>query len=225
MVALRPAGDRLHLHRNHTVLSTGLDGWIRGGEQGLFVHETRMLSDYRVLIDGRELRPVGVSALGAGESHGYYIALPPDRREGLPDQGSGLLIEDTQQTLELVVRRAIERSADGWIDVLEETLALTNYSDDRTAFVLTLAIDGDFLGLPEIRQRPLHLGRIQRAWDEGRRSLRLVWRAHYAFEHQGERGEATDERALTVTVIDTDGPVKGTTDGLAFPVVLRPHQR
>ncbi|HEY7474129.1 MAG TPA: hypothetical protein VH679_03905 [Vicinamibacterales bacterium] len=44
MATLRPSPDRLHLYQDHTVVSTGIDGFIRGGEQGLFVQEARLLS-------------------------------------------------------------------------------------------------------------------------------------------------------------------------------------
>ncbi len=225
LVALRPSGDRLHLYFNHTVLSTGLDGWIRGGEQGLFVHETRMLSDYRVSIGGKEPRPVGVSATSARASHGYHLFFPPDRTAGAIDEGSGLIIEDTQQTLELIVRRALGTSADSPADILTEELELTNYSSDRTAFDLMLRIDSDFLGLPEIRNGPLGLGRVRRSWDAAARALHFGWQARHAFDHPSEAGSATDERALTVTVIDADGPVRETPDGIAFSIALRPQER
>jgi glycogen debranching enzyme len=207
------------------VLSTGLDGCIRGGEQGLFVHETRMISDYRYFVGEREPRPVGVSTVSARESHGYYVAFPPDRHPGPADQGSGMLIEDTQQTIELVVRRALGRSGDFSTDVLDELLELTNYSDEETSFSLTLRIDGDFLGLPEIRNGPLRLGHVRHSWDQAALALRFEWEARHAFDHGSEVGEATDARALTVAVIAADGPVNRTAHGLAFPLSLRPHGR
>jgi hypothetical protein len=76
-VVLRPSGDRIHLYRNHTVLSTGLDGWVRGGEQGLFAHEARGLSEYRFLINEHEPRPVAVSPVTARESRPRASSAPP----------------------------------------------------------------------------------------------------------------------------------------------------
>ena len=39
--------------RGDTVLTTGRDGMLRGEpEQGLFVHQTRLLSHYRILLGG-----------------------------------------------------------------------------------------------------------------------------------------------------------------------------
>ena len=105
LVTLRPAGDQLHLHANRLVLAMGLDGFVRGGAQGLFAHEARVLSEFRYLVNEEELLPVGVSPISSRALLGYYLAFPPGRQRGRPDQGSGLLIPDTQQTVELIVRR------------------------------------------------------------------------------------------------------------------------
>ena len=45
LVTLRPAGDQLHLHANRLVLAMGLDGFVRGGTQGVFAYEARVLSE------------------------------------------------------------------------------------------------------------------------------------------------------------------------------------
>jgi glycogen debranching enzyme len=224
---LRPAPDRLHLYQNHTVFSTGLDGFIRGGEQGLFVQEARALSEYRYLIDASEPRPAGISAVSARESLGYYVALPPGRRSGAPDDGSGLLVEDTQQTLELTIRRTLTglASGDGPGSGIDEDLTLVNYSDQPTTFDLTLIVDADFLGLPELRGRALHLGRVVRSWDPARRRLTFDWRAHHAYDHGAEHGQAEDHRSVCVAVVAADGPVSGTSRGLTFPIALMRRDR
>jgi glycogen debranching enzyme len=231
---LRPSGDRFHLYRNHVVMSTGLDGFIRGGEQGLFAHEAQVLSEYRILIHGTELRPVGVSAITARESHGYYVILPPGRDAGAPDRGSGLLTEDTQHTLEVTIRRRIDAPEDRVrltladlvaVDNIDERLTVANYSDRSTTFDLTLIVKGDFLGLPELRGQPTNLGHVDRSWDPARRELRFDWRAQHAFDHGNEAGTADDRRSVTLTVLDVDGTVTGSESGLVFPVALRPSAR
>ena len=236
LVSLRPSGDRFHLYRNHLVLSTGLDGFVRGGEQGLFAHEARVLSELRYLVNGEEPRPVGVSPVSATESLAYYIALPPGRGAGPPDRGSGLVIEDTQQTLELTVRRTLEppRGAIAIpsgataraiaIDGFQKTLTVTNYSNHATAFTLLLRLDGDFAGLPELRNGSLNLGQITRAWDAAVRRLTFAWRARHAFRHGHEEGSAEDWRAVTLDVLTSDGPVEAPPEGLAFGITLRPGE-
>jgi glycogen debranching enzyme len=233
LVLLRPSGDRIHLYRNHTVLSTGLDGWVRGGEQGLFVHEARVLSEYRYLINEDEPRPAAISPVTARESLGYYVVMPPGRERAAPDRGSGLLVEDTQQTLELIVRRRLRppeadhRATDAAIetDGLDEHIALTNYSDQPTAFDLILRTDGDFAGLPELRHRARNLGHVERSWNADRRTLTFEWRGHNAFDHGIESGHAEDWRSVVVEVMAADGPVDAAPGGLVFPVALAPGDR
>ena len=233
LVALRPSGDRLHLYRNHTVLSTGLDGWIRDGEQGLFVHEARVLSEHRYLINQDEPRPAAVSAVTAHESLAYYTAVPPGRERGAPDRGSGLLVEDTQHTLELIVRRRLDapRSVPAAtdpateIDGVIEDVSLTNYSNQPTAFDLVLRVDGDFAGLPELRNRRLNLGHVERSWEAADRALTLEWHGHHAFEHPNEAGRTEDRRSVVVLVTEASGLVEAVSGGLRFPVRLAPGGR
>jgi hypothetical protein len=57
LVRLRARRNTLYLSRGR-VLATDRDGFIRAGSaHGLFIHETRVLSRYRLLIDGRTPEP------------------------------------------------------------------------------------------------------------------------------------------------------------------------
>ena len=144
------------------------------------------------------------------------------------------MIEDTQQTLELTVRRTLEpprgaiaipsgataRAIE--IDGFQETLTVTNYSNHPTAFTLLLRVDGDFAGLPELRNGSLNLGQITRAWDAAGRRLTFAWRARHAFRHGREEGSAEDWRAVALDVLTSDGPVEAPAEGLAFGITLPP---
>jgi glycogen debranching enzyme len=226
LIVLRPAGDRLELYLSRMVLSTGLDGFIRDGNEGLFAHEARVLSEYRYLIDDAEPLPVGVSEISARESLGYYVVFPPGRQAGEPDRGSGLLMEGTQHTVELIVRRTLvpaDRDDSEGADWIDERITVTNFSDAATTFTLRLIANADFLGLPEIRHQPLGLGRVNRTWDDATRELRFDWHARHRYDHGVEAGVAEDHRAVRVTVITADGPVIGVDDGVAFRIELAPQ--
>jgi glycogen debranching enzyme len=219
LVALRPAGNDIHLHANRLVLSTGLDGFIRpGGEQGLYDHEARVLSELRYRIDDTDVRAAGASAVTSRHFVGYYLAYPPGRANAPDDRGSGLLIPDTQQTLELIVRRTFA-SAPGSdsarpapTDWIEERLTLCNYSDASSAFRLHVHLAADFLGLPEVRFGPQGLGTVERRWESATKSLIFEWRAHTGADH----------REIRVAVDASDSPPASTELGLSFPVELAP---
>ena len=87
---LLPRFSTRYVSQSRTVLAAGLDGFVdEGGEHGLFVHQTRLLSRYRWLIDGQPPRPVVLSNVEQHSWLGYYIALPPGVDPGPADTGSG----------------------------------------------------------------------------------------------------------------------------------------
>jgi hypothetical protein len=64
----------MYISQDRTVLATRRDGFIcDGAEHGLFVHETRLLSRYRYLIDDRLPQPVALSNVEQHTWLGYYF--------------------------------------------------------------------------------------------------------------------------------------------------------
>lgn len=62
LTRLLPRFNTRYVSQSRIVLAVGLDGFVdEGTEHGLFVHETRLLSRYRWLIDGQRPRPVVLS--------------------------------------------------------------------------------------------------------------------------------------------------------------------
>ena len=59
-VRLRPRADTFYVSQGRTVFETDAEGWIpEGGAHGLFVYQTRLLSQYRWLVDGAVPRDGG----------------------------------------------------------------------------------------------------------------------------------------------------------------------
>src|SRR5512146_3165038 len=63
LVRLRPRDSITYVTQSRTVLGIGRDGFITdpGEQQGLWVYQTRMLSRYRWLLDGKPLLSVSNS--------------------------------------------------------------------------------------------------------------------------------------------------------------------
>src|SRR5207247_844416 len=138
LTRLRPRGHLHYVSQGRTVLTTEADGFISGdGEAGLFVHETRLLSRYRYLIDGRLPDPNALSNVEQYSWLGYYVLLVPGVDAGPADEGSGQVQEVSQQTLELRLSRYVG-------DGVHEDVDLTNYTQHPTSFRLDLKIDADF---------------------------------------------------------------------------------
>jgi N-terminal domain of (some) glycogen debranching enzymes len=78
LVRLRPRPDVLYTGQSRTVMATALDGQITGSlDTGLFAYETRVLSRYCYLIEGRHPIPVALSNFEQHNWMGYYIEVPP----------------------------------------------------------------------------------------------------------------------------------------------------
>ena len=142
---------------------------------GLFVHETRLLSRYRYLIDGISPQPVALSNVAQHTWLGYYIQLPPGLGPSEPDQGSGQVPEASQQTLELRLSRYVGGG-------LHEDVDLTNFTQRPTAFTLGLEVDADFADQAETsgdRQQHGALARHWRADNPGTWELVFDYRAQH----------------------------------------------
>jgi hypothetical protein len=160
LVRIRPRPDVRVVSQGRTVLITDPDGFFDGGaERGLFVHQTRMLSRYRWLIEGERPQPVALSSVAQHSWLGYYACLPPGRTPGPPDQGSRHLEEASGHTLELRLSRHVGGG-------LHEDVSLTNFSQHPTSFVLELELAADFADQEETRGERRQRGRLQQSWKD-----------------------------------------------------------
>ena len=222
LASIQPRFETRYATQGRTVLAFGTDGFIAGGSaHGLFVHETRLLSRYRLLIDGQPPTPVALSNVEQHSWLGYYIALPPGIDPGPPDEGSGQVTQAWQHTLEVRVSRYVGEG-------LHEDIDLTNFTQQATSFELALELDADFADQIEaIGGRRRQHGEITRAWREvdGAPELALDYRAEHRFTHHGAQGVARLHRGVRVRVVRTDARPRWANDRIAFRVTLPPRAR
>ena len=192
LVRLRPRVETIYVSQGRTVLATGRDGFVReGGGQGLFAYQTRLLSRYRYLIDGRPPTPAALSNVEQHSWLGYYITLAPGVDPGPPDQGSGLMQAATEQTLELRLSRHVGAG-------VHEDVDLTNFTLEAVGFDLELEVEADFADQEEtVRERRQH-GMIERRWRGDRGELSFDYRAENTYAHRGEAGASRIRRGVTL---------------------------
>lgn len=178
-----------------------------------------MLSRYRYLIDGNPPLP---SALSNVEQHrwlGYYIQLLPGIEVPGRDQGSGMISEMSQQTLELRLSRYIG-------DGLHEDVNLTNYTQVPAAFRLVLEIDSDFADLAETSGVRQQKGEIKRKWaatKDGVWELGIDYKSDHSFNHQGGRGTAEIHRGIIIRIDKAHSQPYYEDGHIGFDVRLDPH--
>lgn len=220
LTSLRPNPEKQFISRGPVVWVTGLDGFVdEATDQGYYVHETRMLSRYRYLIDGRVPDGIALSNVSLHSWIGHYITTPPGRDIEWVDAGSGMMRAASECTLELRLSRRID--GHGF-----EEVELTNYSMAATAFELALEVAGDFADIQEVGGRRLQEGTLETRWTTerpGAATLALQYRAEHDFDHQGERGRARIERGLDLN-IETNTSCEYRDGRIVFAVSLEPHQ-
>ncbi|MEP0546494.1 MAG: glycogen debranching N-terminal domain-containing protein [Rhodothermales bacterium] len=216
LVRLRPRTDTLYTSRGFLSLATDRDGFIDdGSEHGFFAHETRMLSRYRYRVDGEALTPVALSNVDQHTWLGHYIREAPGNERGGGDHGSGMMDPESEYTLELQLHRRLGAS-------VVERATITNYTQQPTAFRLTVEVDADFADLQETSGERKQEGTCERTWDAAARALTFDYRAEHAYDHQGVAGTASIHRRFVVRVSEADTPPVFADGCLTFDVTLAP---
>lgn len=213
LIRLRPWADTLYVSQGRTVLATDRDGFFDDGAQrGLFVHETRLVSRWRWLVDGRRWTPVALSNVDQGSWMGYYVVLPPGADPGERDQGSGHMKAESEQTLELRLTRSVEEG-------LREEVDLTNFSQKATRFTLAVEVGADFADLAETfaGEERQQRGELRRSWhDEGNTG-------ELALDYRAAHGDARIDRGLVIRIESAGSPPEWEEQGrISFRVELAP---
>jgi glycogen debranching enzyme len=203
LVRLRPFADTFHITQDRAVLSTALDGFIpQDSHHGLFINQTRMLCRLECLLGGRPLHLVALSNVEQHSWLGYYVALPPEIDPAPTDQGSGLMEKLSEHSLEVRISRTIGGG-------LHEDWDITNYTQQMASFDLEIMLDADFADPVELHSGRHQHGQLQREWrpDTGEgAALDFDYRASHHYEHQGESGDRSIHRGLTVRFVGDSSP-------------------
>jgi glycogen debranching enzyme len=210
LIRLRPLREQVAVSRGRTALLLGSTGFIeKDPEAGLWVYETRVVSNARWLIDGMAPRLITSSSVEHHMWLGYFITLPPGR----PPDG-----DVAQQTLELRIRRSVGEG-------LLEEITLHNFTQDSTAFTLRLDLDANFDDWAEARGTTHYDRHItRRVHDEGgQRILVFDCRAEHESRDHHESGLRKLHRQLAVSVERSDGPAAFDGGGVEFAVDLAPQ--
>ena len=163
------------------------------GAHGLFVHQTRLLSRYRWLIDGAAPLTAALSNVEQHSSLGYYIC--PPRTVVAGDGDDAEAVDPNEHTVELRVSRYVGGGVHEDVDV-------TNYSGWPVSLRLTLEVDADFAGPGELYgESGAARGRLDRRWSAAaqgdRWTLTFEYRAEHAYDRQGNQGVARIDRGLS----------------------------
>ncbi len=215
-IRLRPRHDVVDVSRGRTVLGMNLEGTIdpEDAGQGLFVYQTRVLSEYRWTLEGKQPK---LSAQSPVEQHSwlaYYYAAPPNCKDTPTGECNPL-----QQTIEIKISRVVGEG-------MHEDVEVTNHTQIATVVTLTLEADADFAARQEIKKKRKQKGELRKRWDKtGEDEWR--WSFHYQcehhYDHQGNKGVARLERGIELRLRCGSEP-EHFGNKISFRLELQPHQ-
>ncbi len=193
-------GQHIAWH-GYTVLLSNADGTIMPEDrQGLFDHDTRVLSSYQILVEGVSPR---VDSSGLLEPSRWTARLTVPRSGG--DAKGPLLPQDA---LELTIGRRI---GNGMVEEFE----ICNHSAVPAATSMTIRLDADFCDVGEAAGAPETRGTTTCTWDDGAGTLII--------DHHASHGTHDFHRAVRIRVRRADSDPQGSDRTIAFELHLPPH--
>jgi len=221
LINIKARPHTLYVTRNRTVLATDPTGFILPESQnGLFVHQTRLLSNYQFRINGQPPVPVTLSNVDLNTWLGYYVLKTlPGLTKSKIDIGSGQIQPETQRTLELKVARFVENG-------FHEDIEFNNYTGQKLNFKFEITADADFLDQWEVdAHERLQRGKITKKWHESRKELELRYNANHRFNNQGEKGIASTCRSIRIRfAFENDFKPQWKSGKVVFDVCLEPSE-
>lgn len=214
-IRLRPRHDNIHVSRGRTVLGMDVEGVINTDNpgQGLFVYQTRMLSQYAWSMEGRTPR---LSVQSPVEQHtwlAYYYEHPPNWKETPAGESNPL-----QETIELKISRVVGEG-------MHEDVEVTNHTQVPTSITLTLTADADFASRSEIKSERKQKGTLEKKWEKGSTgewTWNFDYHCEHHYNHQGNVGDAHLHRGITL-FLRCDSEPSHDRKNISFRVDLQPH--
>jgi hypothetical protein len=183
LIQLWPRRGTVEVSCGRTVLVSGEDGVITGKRavEGLYVYETRMLSRYGWLMNGKSPEFSCGSNLEQSSWMGYYVQAPSNCKETPAGECDPL-----QETVELRLTRSVGEG-------LHEDVQLTNHTQIPTVVRLQLQFKHQFDSRSEAQGERQQHGRLESHWSQPEPEvweLSTNYQARHKYSHQGNKGTA-----------------------------------
>lgn len=194
LTQVRVGAEGLIIHDGFTILFAEADGQIHSGrEEGLYVYDTRLLSQWRVYANGDPW-----DFLDSGPvTHNAARVILTNRKI---DTG---VRDIPPRTLTLEILRAIDNG-------VHEDLVLSNHGEETADFNLELALESDFADLFEVRARDVMTrGHIETKWSENGARITTTY------------SSGDYRRQIILNVRAADYPVNAN-GKISFAISLRP---
>lgn len=212
LIRLRVREHASYISKGDTVLATGASGFIEGGEEGLYVRQTRMLSRYRCQLGRRRPLPVTRSNVRQDSWMGYYIVPAPGEPGG-------------DDAINVAAQQAVELQVSRWVgDGMREHFVLTNFTQSPAQLRMTLEIDADFADVEETHGPRQQEGTRKRHWKrEGNvATLAFDYVATRDVRRDGKRQHLRFDAGVALRIETSSGSPKHRGGRVQFDIDLAP---
>lgn len=192
-VAVNPG--QIVLNDGSTFLVTAADGSIDENQaQGLFVHDTRLISYYELTLNRQRLLLLASSNITHHSA--LYIYTNPDL----------ITLKGTLPKNSLLVsqRRDI-------VNCMHEDIDITNWHHEQVVFQMMLAIRSDFADIFQVKSKQLLTrGQIETNWQDGKLTVEYCSKSFH--------------RGLIIATDNASSPPHNANGRLLFDVVIEPGE-
>lgn len=216
LIKIRPRAETVQLSRGRTVLVSTLEGEVREDHSlhGLYVYDTRLLSRYSWLMNGKKPEFSVGSNVEQSSWLGYYVQAPENCKETPTGECDPL-----QETVELRLTRSVGEG-------MHEDVLLTNHTQVSAAVKLELQFAHPFIAREEAKNGRKQRGKLTLHWGQasaGSWELMVDYRARHKYSHQGNTGIAELHRGLRLRIENVSSAPEYAANRISFEVRLPPH--
>ncbi len=162
-ILLRVFPDLFYIYHERSLFVTDRKGCASEGLEGLYCQDMRVMSRYRLLVNGELPRLDTISAVDPFSSLAYYVC-PPNAGDGEQRDQMGLPLHE-------VDRQVLVRVARFCGSGLHEDIEITNHGTTPACLELAWELDADFADIIEARtgkrQQTAPIETRWEDWDEG----------------------------------------------------------
>jgi glycogen debranching enzyme len=216
LINIRPQAGSFEISRGRTVFVSRFDGTVDPdcSRHGLHVYDTRLLSRYTWLMNGKQPEFSCGSNLDQSSWMGFYLQAPQNYKDTPTGESDPL-----QQTIELRLTRSVGEG-------LHEDVLVKNHTQIETVVNLELKYRYQFVSREEVSCSRKQRGKLSLDWCRPRFGVweqNAEYRARHWYNKQGNKGVAHFWRGLKLRIENASTEPNCRRERISFEIHLAPR--
>ena len=216
LIKIRPRSGRVQISRGRTSFVSQEQGYAQKDTpiEGLYVYNTRILSRYAWLMNGKQPEFSCGSKIDQSTWMAYYIQAPENCKDTPAGECDAL-----QQTIELRIARSVGEG-------MHEDVRLTNHTQIEVRLTLALEFELEFVSQTEAEKGRRQHGHLESRWSQPEPDVweqMTDYRVQHHYSHQGDEGTARLHRGIKLRIENASSAPEHEDSRVRFQVLLAPH--